>query len=453
MSKIFGTDGIRCLVNKEPLTVETCLKIAKSVAFVLRINNTQTSRVVVCKDTRLSGYLYEPILTAGFISMGMEVILIGPLPTPAVPLMIKTLRADFGVMITASHNTYEYNGLKFFGNDGLKLKPSVEDKVEKIILHKKKYLKINNHSYIPGKARRLEDASGRYSEFLKSTLSKKLNKKKLKIVLDCANGATYNIAPNLFWELGHKVITINNNPNGININKKCGAVDTLQLSQKVLQQKADIGFAFDGDGDRIIVVDEKGSEIDGDKIIALFCKNLIKQKTNTNIKNYDVIITIMSNMGLEKYLKEKLKLKIKRTSVGDINVINQMKKSKSLIGGEQSGHIIISRYSNSGDGILAALKITEILSNNNKSSSQIFNLYKDYPQEKINLPFKKKNKKLIFILDKLKKDKSINNSKIRSLVRLSGTEPIVRILVEGENASKVKEKSIEIKNILRPYLV
>ncbi len=450
MSKIFGTDGIRCLVNQEPLTAETCLKISKSVAYILRNKNSQNSRVVICKDTRLSGYFYEPLVTAGFISMGMDVILVGPLPTPAVPLMIKTLRADIGVMITASHNTYEYNGLKFFDKEGFKLNSKIEEKVEKIVTNNKKYSKISNQTFMSGNARRLEDAPGRYSEFLKSTIYRKYPKKKLNIVIDCANGATYNIAPNLFWELGHKITVINNNPDGKNINKNCGAVDTRQLSKTVIHKKADIGFAFDGDGDRIIVVDEKGIEIDGDKIIALFCKNFIKPKNKPN--QFDVIITIMSNLGLEKYLSKKLKLKIKRTQVGDINVINQMKKNKSSIGGEQSGHIIMSNYSNSGDGILAALKITEIMSKVNSKVSNIFDLYKDYPQKKINLTYKNKSKKLINLLNNLKKDKSLNNKNIRSLVRISGTEPLVRILVEGQNKNTVIENSIKIKNLVRPYL-
>ncbi len=450
MSKIFGTDGIRCLVNQEPLTTETSLKISKTIAFLLRKKNKNNSRVVICKDTRLSGYLYEPLVTAGFISMGMDVILVGPLPTPAVPLMIKTLRADVGVMITASHNTYEYNGLKFFNCDGLKLNTKIEDKVEKIINDKKKYSKVINNSLVSGNAKRLEDASGRYSEFLKSSLPRKANKHKLKIVLDCANGATYNIAPNLFWELGHDVTSINNVPDGININKNCGAVDTRHLSKKVLKEKADIGFAFDGDGDRLIVIDEKGKEVDGDKIIALFSKYFVKPKNSPN--QHDVIITVMSNMGLEKYLKENLKLKIKRTPVGDINVINQMKKSKSTIGGEQSGHIILSNYSSTGDGILAALKITEILTLKKQKTSSIFNLYKDYEQEKINLVYKNKSKKLIKVLKNLQNDKSLNNKSIRSLVRLSGTEPLVRILVEGQNKIKVKENSIKIKNLVRPHL-
>ncbi len=450
MSKIFGTDGIRCKVNQEPLSVETCLKISKSVAYLLKNKQNKNSRVVICKDTRLSGYLYEPLVTAGFISMGMEVILIGPLPTPAVPLMIKALIADMGVMITASHNTYEYNGLKFFDKDGYKLNPKIEQKVEKIVLNNKEYSKITNTSLYSGKARRLEDASGRYSEFLKSSIPTKSIKNKLKIVIDCANGATYNIAPNLFWELGHKVISINNHPDGLNINKHCGAVNSTQLSKKVIQQKADIGFAFDGDGDRLIVVDEKGNEVDGDKIIALLCKHLISPKNKPN--QYDVIITIMSNMGLEKYLSEKLNLKIKRTQVGDINVINQMKKYKSAIGGEQSGHIIMSKFSNSGDGILAALQITNIMIKNKLTASKLFNLYKEYPQVKINLYYKNKSTKIVRFLDNLKKDKSLNNNNIRSLVRLSGTEPILRILVEGQNKNVVNKLAKKITNLVRPFL-
>ncbi len=450
MSKIFGTDGIRCLVNQEPLTTETCLKISKTVAYILRKKNKKNSRVIICKDTRLSGYMYEPLVTAGFISMGMDVILVGPLPTPAVPLMIKTLRADIGVMITASHNTYEYNGLKFFDSEGSKLSTKIEKKVEQIILDNKKYSNVVNNSFVSGNAKRLEDASGRYSEFLKSTLPKKSSKKKLKIILDCANGATYSIAPNIFWELGHNIIAINNNPDGLNINKNCGAVDTQKLSTKVVKEKADIGFAFDGDGDRVIVVDEKGNEIDGDKIIALLCKNFVKPGKKSN--QFDVIITVMSNMALQNYLTTKLKLKIKRTAVGDINVINQMKKSNSSIGGEQSGHIILSNYSKTGDGILAALKITEILKSKKQKSSKLFDLYNNFPQQKINLACKSKNSKLLKIIDKINKDSANNNSSIRSLVRFSGTEPLLRILVEGKEKIKVKNKSNEIKNLLRPFL-
>jgi len=442
MGKIFGTDGIRCIVSQEPLSAETALKISKTVGFLLKSKKNINSRVIICKDTRLSGYLYEPLITAGFISMGMEVILVGPLPTPAVPLLIKTLSADIGVMITASHNTYEYNGLKFFDSKGLKFTSSLEKKIEEIVLNNKKYSKVTNINNISGKTIRLEDVSGRYAEFLKNTLNKNIKSKKFKIVLDCANGATYNIAPNLFWELGHEVVTINNKPNGMNINKNCGAVDVKQLKEKVLLTKSDIGFAFDGDGDRLIVVDEKGDTVDGDKIIALFSKFLINtQKQNTN---FPVIATVMSNMGLEKYLKEALKINLKRSSVGDINVIKKMKKHNSLLGGEQSGHIILSNYSNTGDGILASLKIIEILSKHKVSSSKIFGIYKSFPQVKINIPYKTISKSNINYINKIAKDNSKLKNNIRCLIRISGTEPLIRVLVEGEN---YKEINLIAKNL------
>ncbi len=449
MDKIFGTDGIRCLVNKEPLTAETCLKISKVVAYLLKSKKNVNSRVVVCKDTRLSGYFYEPLVTGGFISMGMDVILVGPLPTPAVPLLIKTLRADIGVMITASHNTYEYNGLKFFDSKGLKLSNKIEKKVEEIVLNKNKYSKIRNLSFKSGKAIRLEDASGRYSEFLKNTLDKKNNQKKYKIVLDCANGATYNIAPNLFWELGHEIHVINDKPNGTNINKNCGAVETTNLIKKVKNIKADIGFAFDGDGDRLIVVDDKGQEIDGDKIIALFSKFFVKK----NIKNkYDVITTVMSNLAFENYITNKLNLRLKRTNVGDINVIKGMKKYDSILGGEQSGHIILSNFANTGDGILAALKIVEVMSIKRINSNSLFNLYKNYPQVKINIFYEKISKQKKKKILSISKNKQFLEKSIRTLIRFSGTEPLIRILVEGVDKKVVRNMANKIELEVRSKL-
>ena len=449
MDKIFGTDGIRCLVNKEPLTAETCLKISKVVAYLLKSKKNVNSRVVVCKDTRLSGYFYEPLVTGGFISMGMDVILVGPLPTPAVPLLIKTLRADIGVMITASHNTYEYNGLKFFDSKGLKLSNKIEKKVEEIVLNKNKYSKIRNLSFKSGKALRLEDASGRYSEFLKNTLDKKNKQKKYKIVLDCANGATYNIAPNLFWELGHEIHVINDKPNGTNINKNCGAVETNNLIKKVKNIKADIGFAFDGDGDRLIVVDDKGQEIDGDKIIALFSKFFVKK----NIKNkYDVITTVMSNLAFENYITNKLNLRLKRTNVGDINVIKGMKKYDSILGGEQSGHIILSNFSNTGDGILAALKIVEVMSIKRINSNSLFNLYKNYPQVKINIFYEKISKQKKKKILSISKNKQFLEKSIRTLIRFSGTEPLIRILVEGVDKKVVRNMANKIELEVRSKL-
>jgi len=341
MKKIFGTDGIRCIVNQEPMTTETCLKIAKVTGYLLSHTNKYKKRVLISKDTRLSGYLFEPLLTAGFISMGMDAILVGPLPTPALPMLIRSLRADLGVMITASHNTYEYNGLKFFDSEGYKFNRTIEKKIENIISSTTKYNKIINLSNISGKALRLDDAQGRYSEYLKSTLNNKTKYKNLKVVLDCANGATYNVAPNIFWELGCEVIVINNMPDGKNINLECGAVNVTSLSKKVIKEKADIGFAFDGDGDRVIVVDEKGSLIDGDNIIALFAESFLQLN---QLNKMTVVTTVMSNLGFEEFLKKKLGIKLIRTNVGDVNVIEKMKKQKYSLGGEQSGHIILGNY-------------------------------------------------------------------------------------------------------------
>ena len=442
MKKIFGTDGIRCIVNQEPMTAETCLKIAKTTGFLLSSNKQGTKRVVIAKDTRLSGYLFEPLITGGFISMGMDVILVGPLPTPALPMLIKSLRADMGVMITASHNTYEYNGLKFFDSSGHKIVKKLEKQIENIVSNKSKYNKIINLSYESGKALRLEDAQGRYSEYLKSTIENKTKFEKIKIVLDCANGATYHVAPDLFWEVGCDVVTINNKPDGKNINQKCGAIDISQLSKKVISENADIGFAFDGDGDRLIAVDENGKEVDGDNIIALFAKNLIKKN---KLPKKLVVTTVMSNLGFENYLNEKLKVKLIRKNVGDINVISEMKKKGLVLGGEQSGHIILGHYMNTGDGILAALKITELLSKEKVKASALFKLYENFPQYKINLKLDKiitnKTNKSI---EKISLEFKNKFKSLRFLIRKSGTEPLLRVLVEGKN----KKEVVSISKIL-----
>jgi|ETNmetMinimDraft_23_1059889.scaffolds.fasta_scaffold02458_7 phosphoglucosamine mutase len=450
MLKIFGTDGIRCRVNQEPMTADTCLKIAKAAGYLLSNKNQKKNRVIISKDTRLSGYLFEPLMTSGFVSMGIDVILVGPLPTSALPILIKSLRADMGVMITASHNTYEYNGLKFFDSEGDKISKVLERKIENIISDKKKYDKISTLDHESGKAFRLEDAQGRYSEYLKSTIVKKNDLKKIKVVLDCGNGATYHIAPTLFWEIGCDVTSINNQPDGRNINKECGAVDTRELSKKVLDIKADIGFAFDGDGDRIIAVDERGQKIDGDKIIALFAKHYLKSK---QLNKKVIVATIMSNLGLENYLKNKLGLKLIRTDVGDFHVVTEMKKGSYVLGGEQSGHIILGNYLNTGDGILAALKIIEMISSEKTKASKIFSLYDQYPQIKTNLPIKKKpNGFFDKALNNIVKENKANNPKIRYLVRKSGTEPLIRILVEGQDSDKVVKASKIINNQIKKVL-
>ena len=450
MSKIFGTDGVRCVVNQEPMTPDTCLRIAKAAGYLLSNKVSKKNRVIIAKDTRLSGYVFEPLITSGFVSMGMEVILLGPLPTPALAMLIGSLRADIGVMITASHNTYEYNGLKFFDSLGKKISTTLEKQIEEIVLNNKKYSKISSFHVKTGRAKRLEDGIGRYSESLKQALEKNTNFKGIKIVLDCANGATYKVAPSIFWELGCEVIAIGNQPNGKNINYKCGAVFTKQLSKKVLETNSDIGFAFDGDGDRVIVVDEKGKEVDGDKILALLTKNFLNLKY---LKKKVIVSTVMSNLGFENYLKQKLGIKLKRTAVGDRNVINEMNKYNYMLGGEQSGHIIIGKYSKSGDGILSALKILEIFKKNSKKTSKLFDLYKSYPQEKNNLKLDEKiNSKTKKNIEKIIIKQKKSNPTLRYLVRESGTEPILRILIEGLNLKKVKDEMNKLTQVIKKKL-
>ncbi len=450
MLKIFGTDGIRCKVNEEPMTTDTCLRIAKAAGYLLSNKEKKKSRVIISKDTRLSGYIFEPIMTSGFISMGMDVILSGPLPTPALSVIIDSLRADMGVMITASHNTYEYNGLKFFDSNGNKISKELEDKIEKIVLDENEYDKISTMSFETGKAKRLEDSIGRYSEYLKLSLEKNINFKNFKVVLDCANGATYQVAPTIFWELGCKVISIGNQPDGRNINYRCGAVDIKQLSKKVLDTNSDIGFAFDGDGDRVIIVDEKGDEIDGDKILALLTKELIK---NNKLNKRTVVSTIMSNLGFENYLNKILDVKLIRTAVGDINVIKEMQDNLYSLGGEQSGHIIIGEYSKTGDGILVALKILEILYKSELKTSELFDVYRSYPQKKINLPLSKKlNKKMNNNIQNLKKSFQKKNSHLRSIVRESGTESLLRILVEGKDEKEVIKEINNLSNNIKEII-
>ncbi len=446
MKKIFGTDGVRCVVNTEPMTAETCLKIAKTTGYLLSYNKKGKKRVIVSKDTRLSGYLFEPLLTAGFISMGMDVILVGPLPTPALPMLIQSLRADMGVMITASHNTYEYNGLKFFDSSGRKINQLLESKIENIVFNKTKYNKIINLSYESGKAIRLDDAQGRYSEYLKSTLDNTIKIKKLRIVLDCANGATYNVAPNLFWEIGCETFTINDHPDGKNINDNCGAVNVKKLSKKVVEKKADLGFAFDGDGDRLIAVDEIGNEIDGDSLIAVFASHFLKLN---KLNKRTVVTTVMSNLGLEEFLFNKLGVKLIRKDVGDINVISAMRKNNYSLGGEQSGHIIFGHHMGTGDGILAALKIIEILSVKKTKASKLFKIFTKYPQIKTNIVVSKKiSKNVDNKIKKISKDFKKRYKNARILIRKSGTEPLIRVLVESKEKHKAKTISNNITTII-----
>ena len=436
MINIFGTDGVRGRANEGYITPENAMKLAVSVMNYYdsishrSVNNKFT--VVIGKDTRLSGYMLEPALTSGFIAAGADVVLLGPIPTPAVAFMTRSLRADLGVVISASHNPYYDNGIKFFNSNGFKITEAEEIKISEIFNNCPKLISTE----FMGKARRLDDAQGRYVEFVKSSFQKNLSLSGLKIVIDTANGASYKIAPQIFWELGAEIIQIGNEPDGLNINDSCGATHPELLQKMVVDHNADIGIALDGDADRLIVVDEKGEIIDGDYLIAAIATSW---KIAKKLKSDNVVATIMSNIGMEKYLNS-IGLNLVRTNVGDKFVIQKMVEIGANIGGEKSGHIVPIDYSSTGDGCISAIQILNFLIQENKKASEIRNLYKPYPQIVMNIP------KILDINDAKIAD-CINNAKNtignegRIIVRKSGTEPVTRVMIESEDESNLLKVS------------
>lgn len=444
--KFFGTDGIRGTVNESYLTAETALKLGIAAGKVFT-RGPHIHRVVIGKDTRVSGYMLETALTSGFTSVGMDVFLFGPLPTPAVAFLTQALRADLGVMITASHNTYEDNGFKLFGPEGYKLSDENELEIEKLILSDE-LLKFPKSKYI-GKAKRIDDAQARYIEYVKRSFPKDKTLENIKIVLDCANGASYKVAPETFWELGANVIVIGNQPNGKNINLNCGSTSTENLKAKVIKENADIGIALDGDADRIVIIDEKGNEVDGNLLFALIVKNM---KEKELLENKTIISTIMANMALEKYLSE-INLDLVRTNVGDRYLVEGMRKNNSNIGGEPSGHIVMGNFGKTGDGLIAALQILSIMCSDERPVSEIVNLFNLYPQKNITIPINGEDPLTDKDVQKvLKEQENILGSSGRIIVRKSGTEPIVRIMVESLEAELANDAanqiSVSIKSLI-----
>src|SRR5690348_14406262 len=361
--KLFGTDGIRGTANREPMTADIALKVAMAAALVLR-RGDHRHLAVIGKDTRLSGYLIEPALTSGFIAMGMDVVLVGPLPTPAIAMLTRSLRADLGVMISASHNPYEDNGIKLFGPDGFKLSDSVEDQIEAL---------VEQPSIIPvaasaaiGRAKRLDDAEGRYIEAVKGSAARGLDLSNLKIVVDCANGAAYKVAPTVLWELGAEVIALGVSPDGFNINDNCGSTHPATLQEQVVAHGADIGIALDGDADRVVLVCEKGNLIDGDQLMATIAD---QWKRDGRLNGNGLVATVMSNLGLERYVTA-LVLALVRTQVGDRYVLERMRADGFNLGGEQSGHIIMTDHATTGDGLMAALQALAVLRRTEKRASE-----------------------------------------------------------------------------------
>ena len=420
--RLFGTDGIRGEVGKYPLTPENVLKLAKASSLVLRKKNS-ISRVVINKDTRLSGYIFEPALTSGFLSMGIEVILVGPLPTPALTVLGKSLRADFSVMITASHNPYRDNGLKFFSGQGLKISPEEENKIEDLFFNYDfDNFKIKQSNY--GKAIRLKNALGRYSEALKHSADRNLNYSQLKVTLDCANGASYKVAPEVLFELGLDLHTIGNNPSGTNINQNCGSLFPYKASDLVKKKRCDIGICLDGDGDRVIIIDEKGKILNGEEIIFIFAKHYLNEK---KIQKGSVLVTNeVANHGLDIALK-KLGLKLKRVKVGDKNILKEILDNKYFFGGEPSGHFIFKDDILIGDGMATAIRLLTLILKEKKKLSELRNGI-DLLQE-LNINQKIDREKFYLNQESIymKLNNLLKNLDIYYNIRPSGTESLLRV--------------------------
>ena len=441
MEKFFGTDGIRGTVGKPPITADFLLKVGWAVGSVLAENGPAS--VIIGKDTRVSGYLFESALEAGFLSAGVNVGMLGPMPSPAIAYLTKAYGASAGVVISASHNNFQDNGVKFFSSQGVKL----SDKTQKAIEKKISNPMVSVDSANIGKAVRHDQALGRYIEFCKSTFDRVCNLSHLTIVVDCANGATYNIAQNVFEELGAKVFMINNQPDGYNINENCGATDTTHLQQEVLNYKADLGIAFDGDGDRLIMVDHTGEKVDGDELVFIIAK---AWKKNGTLKSNTIVGTKMSNLGMREAVSD-LNINFVEADVGDRFVMEQLLLNQAVLGGEGSGHIICLNKSTSGDGIIAALQVLEIMFKSDKSLYDLKNEMTKYPQVLINV---KTNGKLdLENHENLNQILSIIKGELadtgRVLIRKSGTEPLVRVMVESADLDLANKSANQLAEVLQ----
>ncbi len=441
--KLFGTDGIRGTANIEPMTAETALRVGMSAGKLFTRGDSRQT-VVIGKDTRLSGYLLESALAAGFIGMGMDVVFVGPMPTPAVAMLTRSLRAELGVMISASHNPYQDNGIKLFGPEGYKLSDETEKRIEHLVGSKMNAGLVNSMHL--GRAKRLEDAEGRYIEFVKSTFPKGLRLDGLKVVVDCANGAAYKVAPKLFWELGADVIPLGVDPDGVNINKLCGTTDTRAMCELVRREGADIGIALDGDADRVLIADEAGQLLDGDQLMATIAESW---NAAGRLNGGGIVATVMSNGALERHLKQ-LGLQIIRTQVGDRYVTEYMRANGFNVGGEQSGHIVLSDYATTGDGLIAALEVLAVMVNAEQPLSHVGRRFDPLPQiiESIRFdgvsPLEDQR-----VVEAVRMGESLLKKTGRILIRDSGTEPVVRVMAEGEDPDILKDIVKEIVSAIK----
>jgi len=448
MGKLFGTDGIRGVANIFPMTPEMVLSIGKATAHVFKEKcGKEKPKFVIGKDTRLSGYMIENALASGIVSVGADVLLVGPMPTPAIAHLTKTLNADAGIVLSASHNPAEDNGIKIFSENGHKLSDNVEDEIEKYVLSGKIKTEHIKGDLI-GKAHRVDDAKERYIEFVKASVES-MSMKGLRVILDCANGAAYNTAPHILSELGAEVVVLNDRPDGLNINLDCGALHPEKMMEIVKKEKAHIGIALDGDADRVIVCDENGRSVDGDHIIAICAINM---KEKGILKKNSVVVTIMANKGFDIAMAKE-RIKVVKTKVGDRYVVDEMRKKGYVLGGEQSGHIIFSNYTTTGDGMISALQLLRIMKERGKKLSKLAECMTSLPQVLVNVDVKEKKD-----ISKLKVNKNIKDAesklgeKGRVLVRYSGTQNLCRIMIEGENKREIQKIADDIAKTMKKEL-
>ena len=448
MGKLFGTDGVRGVANKEPMTADIAMRLGRAIAHLCRAHSGR-HRIVVGKDTRLSGYMLENAMVAGICSMGVDAFVIGPLPTPGVAFITQSMRADAGVMISASHNLFQDNGIKFFQRDGYKLPDEDEEEMERLIFSDH-LSSLQPTADNVGKAFRIDDARGRYIVFAKETFPKDLSLEGLNIVLDCANGAAYRVAPTVFSELGAEVVAIGVDPDGKNINEDCGSQHAERMASLMQEREADIGIALDGDGDRVILADEQGRIVDGDAVMAFCGREMIR---TGHLPQDTVVATVMSNIGLELALKE-VGGKLVRTAVGDRYVVEEMRRSNYLLGGEQSGHLIFREYTTTGDGIITALQVLAMIKRTGLKMSELSGQMKRMPQVLLNVQVERKMPlhEAPEVEDHVKRVEQELGDSGRVLVRYSGTEPLLRIMIEGPDSDHIHRTAEEIAETVRKVL-
>ncbi len=446
MGRLFGTDGVRGVANQSPMTAEMVLEIGRAAAYTIKKHDHRRHCILIGKDTRVSGYMLENALTAGICSMGVDVLLVGPMPTPGIAFITRSMRADAGLMISASHNPYQDNGIKIFAHNGHKLPDAEESEIEELITSGR-IKDIRPTAGEIGKARRIDDAAGRYVVFCKNTFPEEVSLEGMKIVLDCANGATYKIAPTIFTELGAEVVTIHDKPNGTNINLHCGSQHTQDLKYKVLETKAHAGLAFDGDGDRVIVVDDQGNELTGDHVLAICGKDL---KDRGKLVNNLVVTTVMANFGLYKALKQ-LGIDYVASQVGDRYVLEAMKQKGAVVGGEASGHTIFLDHHSTGDGIISALQLLSVVQRSGDPLSSLASVMQMTPQRLVNIDVKSKPplEDVAAVQEAIKQAEAELKDDGRVLIRYSGTQSMCRVMVEGPTEEMTDRLVAQLADVVK----